>query len=201
MRSPAHRATVAFARGGLVAIVALLAAGRAGGFGRDVPILAPLFHVLQLALPVFGFALAGAIGGASLGAGRRATWGFAAGCFLAGMVLAAAWPQLSGLTGHESLVSVLSFAVAAWTAAFGLAGLVGGAALPGRRTRLVAGGFAAGGAAGAVLLILPVLLVPVGLRGWPPTAQLAVTVLSSVAGLLAPFAIGGAAAGRAVDKG
>jgi hypothetical protein len=45
-----------------------------------------------------------------------------------------------------------------------------------------------------------VLLATAGLHGWPPTAQLAVTVTSSVAGLLAPFAIGGAAAGRAVDE-
>jgi hypothetical protein len=50
-----------------------------------------------------------------------------------------------------------------------------------------------------VLLVLPGLLARVGLHGWPSTAQLAISVASSVAGLLAPFAIGGAAAGRAVE--
>ncbi|RPJ56740.1 MAG: hypothetical protein EHM24_30140, partial [Acidobacteria bacterium] len=85
--TPAHRATIAFARGGLFAIAALLASGRVGGLARDLPSLAAALGALQLALPLAGFALAGAVGGASLGAGRRAAAGFAAGCFLAGAVL------------------------------------------------------------------------------------------------------------------
>ena len=199
MSTPAHRATVAFVRGGLYAVVALLAAGRLGGYGRDHPSLAIVFEAAQFLLPLAGFALAGAVGGASLGAGRRATSGFAGGCVLGGTVLSLAWPQLSGLTGHESLVSVLAFALFAWAIAFGLAGAIGGAALGSRHTWRVASGFALGGIAGALLLVLPVLLAPAGLRSWPPTAQLAVNVLTSVTGLLAPFAVGGAAAGRAVD--
>ncbi|RPJ72476.1 MAG: hypothetical protein EHM24_09340 [Acidobacteria bacterium] len=199
--TPAHRATIAFARGGLFAIAALLASGRIGGLARDLPSLAAAFGALQLALPLVGFALAGAVGGASLGTGRRATLGFAGGCFLAGAVLSAAWPHLSGLTGHESLAAVLSFAAAAWAGAFGIAGAIGGACLARGRTWHVGAGFAGGGAVGAVLLVMPVLLAPAGLHAWPPTVQLAVTVTSSAAGLLAPFAIGGAAAGRAVDEG
>jgi len=199
--TPAHRATVAFARGGLFAIVALLASSRIGGLARDLPALAPVLGTLQFVLPLAGFALAGAVGGASLGAGRRAASGFAAGCFLAGAVLSIAWPHLSGLTGHEHLAAVLSFAVAAWAVAFGVAGAIGGAVLGRDRVWRIAAGFAGGGAIGAVFLVTPVLLAAAGLHAWPPTAQLAVTVTSSVAGLLAPFAIGGAAAGRAVDEG
>ena len=199
--TPTHRATVAFARGGLFAIVALLASSRVGGFARDVPTLAGVLGTLQFLLPLAGFAVAGAVGGASLDAGRRVASGFAAGCFLAGVVLSVAWPHLSGLTGHERLPAVLSFAVAAWAVAFGVAGAIGGAFLGRDRIWRVAAGFAGGGAVGAVLLVMPVLLASAGLRAWPSTAQLAVTVTSSVAGLLAPFAIGGAAAGRAVDEG
>lgn len=199
--TPAHRATVAFARGGLFAIASLLLAGRIGSLARDLPSLASLFGAIQAGVPLAGFALAGAMGGSALAMGRRVTLGFAAGCFVAGVVLSAAWPHLSGLTGHEPLVSVLSFAVAAWAVAFGLAGAIGGAFLGRSQAGRVAAGFAAGAALGAIFLVMPVLLAPAGLHTWPPTAQLAVTVTSSVAGLLMPFVVGGAVAGRVVDEG
>ena len=196
LTSPAHRAAVAFARGGLLAIAALLAAPRVAALARSMPATAALGDLVAALLPVAAFAAAGAFGGASLGRGRAGVRGFALGGLASGLVMALVWPQLAGLTGREPLPVVVAFAVAGWAAAFGAGGGVAAWRIDRRAATALAGWFALGGAAGALLFVAPSLAQPLGAAGWPGPARLLLATATSVAGLLAPFAIGGAAAGR-----
>lgn len=200
LASPAHRAAIAFARGGLLAIVALLAAPRAAALARSFPAPAALGDLVAALLPVAGFAGAGAFGGASLGRGPTGVRGFALGGLVSGLLMALVWPQLAGLTGREPLPAVLAFAVTGWAAAFGAGGGLAAWRIDKTVAVGLAGRFALGGAAGALLFVAPSLAQPLGAADWPGPARLLLTTATSVAGLLAPFAIGGAAAGRALGS-
>lgn len=199
LSTPGHQSAVAFVRGGLVAIVALLAPARVTALLEGLG--APGFSgaVVRLLLPVLGFAAAGAVGGASLGAGGRGVRAFSVGGLASGVMMSQVWPQLSGLTGHEPPASVALFAVVSWAAAFGAGGLVSAWVLRLRGGLRLAATCAIGGALGGLVFVLPSLLGPLGFREMSPLARLAVSTLSSIVGLLVPFGVEGAAAGRAVD--
>jgi hypothetical protein len=194
--SPAHRAAIAFLRGGLLAIVSLLAAPRAGGLLLRTALPGAVADASALLLPLLGFTAAWAFGGASLGRGRQAVRGFALGGLLTGLLLSLVWPQLAGLTGREPALIVLAFAVAGWGVSFGAGGGLAGRLVHPPAALALARGFAVGGAAGASIFVVPSLASGLGYGDWPPIARLFVSTITSVAGLLAPFAIGGAAAGR-----
>lgn len=197
--SPAHAAAVAFLRGGLVAIVALLAPARlvaildATGIGGSGPLV-------RLAVPALGFAAAGALGGAALGLGRRGVRAFSIGGLATGLAMSRVWPQLGGLTGHEPLIPLVLFATLSWALAFGAGGGLGAWLLDRRASVSVAAWAALGGAAGALLFVTPSLFVPLGFGALSPMARLAVSTITSVVGLLTPFAVVGAAAGHALDR-
>ena len=198
--SPAHRAAVAFVRGGLLAIVTLLAAPRVAALDRAIPSLSDGAGAVGWLLPVAGFAAAGAFGGAALGRGRAGARAFALGGLVSGLVMSAVWPQLAGLTGREPLGVVVAFSAGGWAAAFGAGGAVAGWGVDRRAAAWLACRFAIAGAAGALVFVAPSLAQPLGYGEWPAPARLLVTTVTSVAGLLAPFAIGGAAAGRRLGE-
>lgn len=200
LSSPAHRAAIAFLRGGLLAIVTLLAAPRAAGWAAAIPGLEGFGTWIVAALPAAGFAGAWAFGGAALGRGRAGVLAFALGGVVSGLLLSLVWPQLAGLTGREPLAPLLAFSVLTWAGAFGIGGGIAGWRLDTHAAVALAWRFAIGGALGALVFVAPSLAWPLGADAWPAAARLALTTLSSVAGLLAPFAVGGAAAGRLVGR-
>jgi hypothetical protein len=200
LASPAHRVAVAFLRGGLLAIVALLAAPRAAALVRSCSTLEDLGDLAAALLPVAGFLVAWAFGGAALDRGRRGVRAFAVGGLVAGMLMSAVWPQLAGLTGREPLPALLAFSVGGWAVAFGAGGGLAGWGLDRRAAAPLAARFAAGGALGALLFIAPSLAQPLGVGTWSGPARLLLTTVTSVAGLLTPFAVGGAAAGRLLGR-
>jgi len=200
LASPSHRCAVAFLRGGLLATVALLAAPRAGALFHRSAWLAPVAGAAAVLLPVAGFAAAGAFGGAALGRGRAGVRAFALAGVVWGLLMSMAWPQLTGLTGREPLPLLAAFALGAWAAAFAAGGAVAAAIVDRRALLPVAAGFALGGAAGAAIFIAPSLAAPLGYAQWPPLVRLLVATVTSIAGLLAPFGIGGAAAGRRMGR-
>lgn len=197
--SPAHRAAIRFLRGGLVAVVALLLPSRLGGWLRDWPMLEPIVALAQVAIPVLGFAAAGAIGATSLDRGRRGIAAFAVALAVTGLGVSLTAPQLQNLTGFESAGTVVLFAAAATGAAFAVGGGIAALWLEPERALPIAAGFAAGGAFGGLVTVLPSLLAR-AVADWPPEAQLFVRLACSLAGLLGPFAIGGAAAGRGLGE-
>ncbi|HSJ97103.1 MAG TPA: hypothetical protein VLC53_08520, partial [Myxococcota bacterium] len=190
LASPAHRAAIAFLRGGLLAIVGLLAPPRVAAMLAGAGAGERAATVVALLLPVLGFALAGAFGGAALGLGRRGAAAFAAGGAVTGLGISIAWPQFAGLTGHEPILVLTLFALGTWAAAFGAGGGVAAWAVDRRAIRELSRWFAIGGALGAILFVAPSLLVPLGFREWPPMIRVLISTLTSVTGLLAPFGIG-----------
>ncbi len=200
LASPSHRAAVAFLRGGLFASVTLLAAPRVAALVRSVRPLAGFGDAAAALLPVAGFAVAWAFGGAALGRGRVGVGAFALGGLVSGLLMSLVWPQLAGLTGREPLPPLLAFSVGGWAAAFGAGGAVAGCVVDRRAAAALARRFAMGGAAGALVFVAPSLAQPLGWAAWPAPARLLLTTASSVCGLLAPFAIGGAAAGLALGR-
>lgn len=198
--SPAHRAAVRFLRGGLVAMVSLLVPSQLGSWSRAFPALGPLVALARLVVPALGFAAAGAIGATALGRGRRGGRAFAAGMSATGLALSFTAPLLQNLTGFEPPAIVALFAAVTTAGAFALGGSIAALALEPRHAVALAAGFAFGGAFGGLLTVTPSLLAG-GLAAWPPEAQLFVNLASSLLGLLAPFAIGGAVAGRRLEDG
>lgn len=198
LSSPAHRAGVRFLRGGLVAIVALLLPSQLGGWSRAWP--EPLVAFARAAIPAVGFALAGALGAASLDRGRRGILSFGAGLLVTGFAMSFSAPLLQNLTGFESGPTVAIFAAGSTAVAFAAGGAVAALPVEPSRALILAGGFAAGGGFGGLLTVVPSLL-GTALNAWPADAQLFVRLACSVAGLLAPFAIGGAVAGKVLERG
>lgn len=200
LASPAHRAALAFLRGGLLAMATLLAAPRVASLAGSLAVPAGSGRLAAALLPLAGFAAAWAFGGAALGRGRIAVRAFALGGLVAGLLMSFVWPQLAGLTGREPLAALLAFSVPGWALSFGAGGGIAGWHIDRRAALPLAWRFALGGAVGALAFVAPSLALPFGTAGWPAPARLLLTTLTSVAGLLAPFAIGGAAAGRLLGR-
>jgi hypothetical protein len=199
LSSPAHRAGLRFLRGGLIAIVALLVPSQLGGWAREWPAIAPLIAASRLAIPALGFAAGGVVGASALGRGGRGAAAFGAGFGLTGLLLSFTAPLLRNLSGFENSWIVVPYAAASTAAAFGLGGVIGALALEPRQVVMMGTGFAAGGALGGLVSVLP-SLSSASMAGWPSDAQLFVRLLCSLTGLLAPFAIGGAVAGKALEE-
>lgn len=187
-----------FLRGGLVAVVALLVPSQFGFVLRDAPALAPIVALLRVAIPAAGFAIGGAVGGSALGRGRRGVLASAAGLLVTGAALTVLAQPLQGLTGFERPLMVLLFAGVATGTAFAAGGAVASLALVPRRFALMAAGFGAGGAVGGIISVLPSVFAAT-VAGWPAEAQLFARLACSLAGLLGPFAVAGAVAGRILD--
>lgn len=197
--SPAHRAALRFLRGGLVAIVALLIPSQLGGLSRGSPWLAPLVDAARLLIPAFGFAAGGLLGATALGRGRRGLAAFGAGFLLTGIGISFVAPLVQNLTGFESRPTVALVAAGGTGAAFGVGGLVAGMVLERRRLLSLVVGFAVGGALGGLITVAPALGAA-AVAGWSPDVQLFFRLFCSLAGLLAPFAIAGAVAGRTLGE-
>ncbi len=196
MSSAAHRAAVAFLQGGLAAVVAQVVGPPIGGAIAAVTGFSPLAGLVRTLLPVAGFSAAGAVGGDAVGAGPRAARAFAGGGALTGLVLTATSEPLSGLTGYENPAVVIAYAVITSTFAYGVGGALATAILR-KRTILPAAAFAAGGAAGGVLGVLPFLLSRWGsIEG---AAGQLIWVATAIGSVLVPLACGGALTARALD--
>jgi hypothetical protein len=182
-----------------VATVALLAPSQIGLFAHAAPWLSTLAGVVRVIVPALGFAAGGAIGATALDRGRGGISASAAGFFLAGIGLSLGAPLISGLTGFEHAGVVLLFAGASTATAFGVAGLVVGLAIEPPRTVRIAAGFALGGLLGGLVTVWPAVAGR-ALSGWPAEAQLFLRLACSLGGFLAPFAIAGAVAGRALER-
>jgi hypothetical protein len=196
LASPSHRAALRFLRGGLVATVALLIPSQIGLASRETPGVAPLIALARVGIPAIGFAIGGAVGGSALGKGRRGAVACGSGLFFTGIVLSFTARPIQGLTGFEDARTVILFAAGATAAAFALGGAVAALLFAFRRTAMICAGFAIGGAVGGIVTVLPaVLAAPLG--AWPADARLFIRLACSLIGLLAPFAVGGAVAGKA----
>jgi hypothetical protein len=209
MTSPAHRATLGFLHGALVAIVAqVLAVPLAAAVG-SIASVAPLAPLVRVALPVAGFAFAGAVGGEALGAGRSGAPGFAAGGLATGLVLTLTSPHLAGLTGHEDGFVVAAYAAGTFAAAFGLGGCLGIIVVDRRSVgpgRPGGGGigrataaFTASGALGGLVSVLPFFLPRVA-GGAAGTALELISLASAVGSVAIPLGLGGALTARVVPR-
>ena len=193
---------VAFARSarlalaGLLAPPALLSLASAAGY--------PLRAAAE---PAFWLGALAGFGGAGWVAGRRLGDGPRRGAALAGAFLAAAllvspvFRQLNGLTGHESIVAVAAATLAAFGAAFALAGWLSAKALG--VTRLGPRGVAAcaaGGLAGGTFAVLPFCWAWLRLDV-PGESYLVMTlaVVGFLGCVIAPFHIVGLVLDRARD--
>ena len=193
----------AFARSARLALAGLLAPPALLG------LVSALGHPLRdAAEPAFWIGALAGFGGAGWFAGRRLGIGPRRQAALAGAFLAAAllvspvFRELNGLTGHESLLSVAAVTLAAFSAAFGLAGWLSANAVG--VTRFGARGVAAcaaGGLAGGAFALLPFCWAWLRLDV-PGESYLVMTL--AVAGflgcLIAPFHLVGLALDRARDR-
>jgi hypothetical protein len=195
MSSPAHRAALGFLRGGLIAVVSLVAAPPLGA------LLAAIFEstwpagLVQLLLPFVGFALGGAIGGEAVAVGSRGAIAFGCGGGAAGLVLLLTSPHLQGLTGFEDPMVVVPYAIAASAIAFGAMGLVGGLVVRRGNVGRITAAFAIGGIVGGLLGVLPFLVQRWGGPGWVDL-WVFVTMACSIGSVVVPLMLGGAYAAR-----
>lgn len=197
--SGAHRAALRFVRGGLVATLGLLAPSQVGLLTGGASWAAAAAGVLRVLLPILGFTLAGVIGASALDRGRRGGVAFGAGFLATGVVLTFTAPLLSNLSGFERPALVLSFGAASAGAAFGVGGILAALALESSPVLRIGAGFALGGVVGGVLGVLPAVLAA-ALNDWPAEVRLFANAACALAGFLAPFGIGGAVAGRALEE-
>jgi len=195
MVSPAHRAALGFLRGSLIAVVFLVLTPALGALASSVPTLGWLVKTAQFLLPVAGFAAGGAFGGDALSLGSRGALAFGCGGGVAGLLLLLTSPHLQGLTGFEDPVVVVPFAVATSAVAFGAMGLVGSLVVRRGKVGRVAAVFAAGGAAGGLLGVVPFLVLRWGSPGWADL-WVFVTMACSIGSVVVPFMLGGSAAAR-----
>jgi hypothetical protein len=195
MSSPAHRAALGFLRGGLIAVVSLVAAPPLGALLAGIvqstwP--AGLVHVL---LPFAGFAFGGAIGGEAVAVGSRGAIAFGCGGGASGLVLLLTSRQLQGLTGFEDPMVVVPYAIATSALAFGAMGLVGGLVVRRGSVGRITAAFAGGGAIGGLIGVLPFLVQRWGGPGWADL-WVFVTLACSVGSVVVPFMLGGSSAAR-----
>jgi len=195
----AHRATLWFLRGGLVAGVGLLLPTQVGFLAAGTPLAGMLAATLRVIVPAAAFGVGGLIGATALHRGSRASVGFGGGFFLAGCVVALTSPLLQGLSGFENLPTVLFYATGSTAAAFALAGATVGFVVEPGRWLALSGALALGGIVGGAFSVLPAL-ISLRLAGWLPEVQLFVRLACSLVGLLAPFAVAGATAGRLLAR-
>jgi hypothetical protein len=190
---------VTFARAARLALAGLLAPpallGLASAIGH--PLRAAADASFWLAA-LSGFCGAGWFAGRSLGVGRRRECALAGAFLAAGLLVAPAFRELQGLTGHESVLVVAASTLPAFGAAFTLAGTLAARVLrisfAGPRAILVC---AAGGLLGGAFAMLPFWWAC--LRLDPPGESLVVLTLAVVGFLgclIAPFSI----AGRALER-
>ena len=195
MDSPAHRAALGFLRGGLIAVVSLVASPPLGA------LLAGIFQsgwpvgITQVLLPMSGFVLGGVIGGEAVGVGSRGAIAFGCGGGAAGLVLILTAPHLQGLTGFEDPLVVVPYAIATSALAFGAMGLIGSVVVRRGKVGRVAAVFAIGGAIGGLLGVLPFLVQRWGGPGWLDL-RLFVTMACSIGSVVVPLVLGGASAAR-----
>jgi hypothetical protein len=195
MSSPAHRAALGFLRGGLIAVLSLAVAPALGAA------LASIFQsgwpvgIMQFLLPMCGFVLGGAIGGEAVGVGSRGATAFGCGGGAAGLVLLPTSSHLQGLTGFEDPLAVVSYAIVTSALAFGAMGLVGSLIVRRGKVSRIAAVFAVGGVVGAMLGVLPFLILHRG-GAWWSEFQVFLTLACSIASVVAPFMVGGAAAAQ-----
>ncbi len=193
---------VSFSRAARLALAGLLVPQLAVGLiaGWGAPLRSGVSAVLLLGA-LAGFASAGAMAGHALGRGPRVTGGFALGLTLAGGFVTPVFQDLRGLTGREPVLVVVPIAIAAFAAGFGLAGIVGSAALavPARQAVTITARAALAGAAGGAVALAPVLLAQARLS-FDGSAYLVlfVAVASFLACVIVPFRWMGVAIEREV---
>ena len=195
MTSPAHRAALGFLSGGLIAVVSLALTPALGAVAAAVSHEGWTARMTQLLLPLAGFVIGGAVGGAALDVGSRGATGFACGGGAAGLVLLLTAPHLQGLTGFEDPLVVVPYAIGTSALAFGAMGLVGSLVVRRGKVVRVVAIFAVGGAIGGLLSVLPFLV-----QRWsgPVWADLwmFVTMGCSIGSVVVPFMVGGSSAAR-----
>jgi len=191
---------VAFARAARLALAGLLAPpallGLASAAGH--PLRAAADAAFWFAA-LSGFCGAGWFAGRSLGVGRRRECALAGAFLAAGLLVAPAFRELQGLTGHESVLAVVASTLPAFGAAFALAGTLAARVLritlAGPRAVLVC---AAGGLLGGAFAMLPFCWA--WLRLDPPGESylvMALAVVGFLGCLIAPFHVTGLAIERA----
>ncbi len=183
----------------MIAVVAQVVATPVAAAVSAVSWLAALAPAIRAAIPLAGFALGGAVGGESLEAGRRGSAAFGCGGFAAGLVLAVTSPNLLGLTGYEGSFIVVTYAVAAFSGAFAVFGCIGAAALGRGGTVRATAAFAAAGAVGGVVDVLPFLVAHAGRPGASGPGFDLLFLASSVGAVAVPFVTGGSLTARAVS--
>jgi hypothetical protein len=190
MSSPAHRAALAFLRGGLVAVLSLVLAPALGAIAVTFPSAGWLVRATQFLLPVGGFAFGGAIGGEALDPGPRGALAFGCGGCAAGLVLLLTAPNLQGLTGFENPTVVVGYGVGSAAVAFAATGLIGSLIAGSGKIGRVTAGFAIGGAIGGLLGVAPFLVQNARL-GLPPDLLMFVSFACAMGGVVVPFVAGG----------
>lgn len=170
-----------------------------GAAALMIPWLGALVPTMRLAIPIAGFAWAGAVGGESLGCGPRGMVAFAAGGAAAGLLLVISSGNLAGLTGHENPLVVVTYGVTMSVLAFGATGLVGGLILRRGSTGVIAAGFALGGAVGGMAGVIPFLVARFGPAGLPPLVAAFVALAASLGSVLLPLMTGGVVTARTLD--
>jgi hypothetical protein len=195
MSSPAHEAALGFLKGGLIAVVSLALTPALGAVTAAVLQAAWPARMIQLLLPLAGFAIGGAVGGAALGIGSRGATGFACGGAAAALVLIVTFPPLQGLTGFENASVVVPYGVGTSALAFGASGLVGSLLVRRGKVGRVSAVFAGGGAIGGLLAVLPFLVQRWGGPVWPDLWMFA-TMACSIGSVVVPLMVGGASAAR-----
>lgn len=194
MSTPAHRAAVAFLRGGLIAVVSVALAPPLGALASALHAPQWVAAAARLAVPVAGFAIGGAVGGDALAVGTRGAAGFGWGGAAAGLVLALASAPLQGLTGFENPWVVVPYETGTSMIAFGVMGAVGSLVLHRGRSLRVTVAFLAGGAAGGLTGVLPYAVQLCGsVRAEVSTF---LTLACSIGSVVVPFVVGGASAAR-----
>jgi len=198
----AHRTGRAFFEAALVTVLALVCLPlAAGAIGQVSVTLQPLGAAMRIASAPLAFAAGGAVAGWALERGRRGVVAALVASLAAGIVLA--WPlaELQGLTGFEPVLPLIAVPLVSFGLAFGLDGAILAWPLAGaHEAKRVTACSAAGGMAGALLLVLPSLLARTRVRSDLALVWSFIEIACSSAAILAPFTIMGLSLGSSVDR-
>ena len=192
-----------FALGGLLGLLVIfLFESRAVALARQLlPPVGWLDAAVNLFVPAAGFFLSGALGGAALGHGKRATIGFGLAFMLTSPIWVLTIIGIQAMGTNQSLFGELALG---FILGFGVAGAIGSAFL-GRGIRMIiAGGavFGLAAIAGAAVVALPFTLMGGGINygGVGRPAGPWILRAAMLLGPLLTYFLGGALLGAQVER-
>ena len=194
------RAAWGFGTGAAIALLVMAGLPRFlfGFLSPTLPATQPFLPAANQLGLLLAFFVDGAMGGYRLGISRRATWAYASGFLVGGVIISHMFTYIRFLSGGQGPLGALFYCASMGGLGFGTAGAVGGLGL-GRSKGLVlrsSAGFAIGGVLGGVLLVSP-FLIP-----YPDSILLEqlLTMTCSLLGFLLPHLLGGAVVGSALES-